>query len=140
PIGVVLPRTVDAVVEAVRVCHEHGAPVLPLGADTSLAGQSTNLAVAIDFARHLHHVVDLDAGGRRATVQPGTIRDHLDSAAGQHGLTFGPDPSTHAYCTIGGMIGNNSCGVHSVTAGRTSDNVEELEILTHDGVRMRVGP
>ncbi|MBW8824978.1 MAG: FAD-binding oxidoreductase [Acidobacteria bacterium] len=140
PIGVVAPRTVDDVIEAVAVCREHDAPVLPLGADTSLAGQSTNAAVAIDFSRHLHHVVDIDAGGGQARVQPGVIRDHLDAAAAAHQLTFGPDPSTHAYCTLGGMIGNNSCGVHSVMAGKTVDNVEELDVLTYDGLRLRVGP
>jgi FAD/FMN-containing dehydrogenase/Fe-S oxidoreductase len=140
PIGVVAPRSIEAVEAAVGVCREHDVPILPLGADTSLAGQSTNAAVAIDFARHLHHIVDLDVEGRRARVQPGLIRDHLDDAAAAHQLTFGPDPSTHAYCTLGGMIGNNSCGVHSVMAGKTVDNVEALEVLTYDGLRLHVGP
>jgi FAD/FMN-containing dehydrogenase/Fe-S oxidoreductase len=136
---VVVPEDVDAVVEAVAVCHEHGAPVLPLGADTSLAGQSTNAAVVIDFTRHLHRIVELDSEARRARVQPGVVLDRLREAAGRHHLTFGPDPATHAWCSLGGMIGNNACGVHSVMAGKTDDNVEALEVLTYDGVRLRVG-
>ena len=73
-------------------------------------------------------------------MQPGVVLDDLRDAAEEHGLTFGPDPATHSHCTLGGMIGNNSCGVHSVMAGRTADNVEELEVLTYDGLRLRVGP
>lgn len=113
--------------------------MLPRGAGTSLAGQSCNVAVILDFSKYMHHLVDLDPDRRVARVQPGLILDHLRSAAEQHYLTFGPDPATHNRCTLGGMIGNNSCGVHSVMAGRTADNVEELDILTYDGVRMRVG-
>ncbi|HMC52930.1 MAG TPA: FAD-binding and (Fe-S)-binding domain-containing protein [Acidimicrobiales bacterium] len=139
PVGVVIPEDPDAVVEAVGVCRDHDVPVLPLGADTSLAGQSTNVAVVIDFTPRLNRVVELDPDAHRARVQPGVVLDHLRAAAEQHGLTFGPDPSTHAWCTLGGMIGNNACGVHSVTTGKTDDNVEELEILTYDGLRMRVG-
>src|SRR5690606_6856537 len=82
----------------------------------------------------------LDTQARVAVVQPGVVLDHLRAAAQARGLTFGPDPSTHAYCTLGGMIGNDSCGVHSVLAGRTSYNIESLEILTYDGLRLRVGP
>ncbi|MBV8692268.1 MAG: FAD-binding oxidoreductase [Actinobacteria bacterium] len=139
PIGVVFPRDADDVMAAVGVCHDYGVPVLPIGADTSLAGQSTNVAVILDFPRHMHRLLELDVEGRRARVQPGLILDHLRDAAEHHHLTFGPDPSTHAYCTLGGMIGNNSCGVHSVMAGTTSNNVETLDILTYDGLRMTVG-
>src|SRR5207248_2581950 len=84
--------------------------------------------------------LDVDPTARRARVQPGAILDHLRAAAASHGLTFGPDPATHACCTLGGMIGNNSCGTHSVMAGKTVDNVETLEVLTYDGVRLTVGP
>ena len=139
PIGVVVPVDADDVAETVAVCREHDTPVLPIGADTSLAGQSTNAAVVIDCSKRMNRLVDLDVDGRRARVEPGLILDDLRSAAERHHLTFGPDPSTHAYCTLGGMIGNNSCGVHSVTAGRTADNVEELDVLTYDGLRLRVG-
>jgi FAD/FMN-containing dehydrogenase len=84
-------------------------------------------------------ILGLDPEGRTARVLPGTVLDDLRAAAAPHGLIFGPDPATHAWCTLGGMIGNNACGVHSVTAGRTSDNVETLEVLTYDGLRLWVG-
>lgn len=145
PIGVVLPRTVEDVVRTVEIAREHGAPVLARGGGTSLAGQCCNTAVVIDFSKYLHRVVAVDADGARARVEPGLILDDLRDATAEHGLTFGPDPSTHAWCTIGGMVGNNACGVRSVLAEfegpgpRMSDNVEELEILTYDGLRIRVG-
>jgi FAD/FMN-containing dehydrogenase/Fe-S oxidoreductase len=146
PIGVVIPRTVDDVVEAVRVCREHGAPVLPRGGGTSLAGQIANVAVVLDFSKHLNRILDIDPHAKLGRVQPGLILDHLrDPAERQYGLTFGPDPSTHDHCTFGGMVGNNSCGVRSVMAqfngpgARMSDNVHELEVLLYDGRRLRVG-
>ena len=140
PIGVVVPRTIDDVVETIAVCRRHGAPVLARGGGTSLAGQCCNVAVVLDFSKYLNGIVELDPGERRARVQPGLVLDDLRDAAEEHGLTFGPDPATHNHCTLGGMIGNNSCGVHSVMAGKTDDNVEELEVLTYDGLRLRVGP
>ncbi len=139
PIGVVIPRDIDDVVATVAVCHEHGAPVLPRGAGTSLAGQCCNTAVVIDFTTHINRILDIDVATRTATVEPGCVLDELRDAANALGLTFGPDPATHRHNTLGGMIGNNSCGVHSVMAGRTADNVEALEILTYDGQRMWVG-
>ena len=139
PIGVVTPRHVDDVEVTVAACREAGVPILGRGAGTSLAGQSCNVGVVIDFSRHMNRVLDIDVHRRLARVQPGVVLDHLRMAAKAHGLTFGPDPSTHTHCTLGGMIGNNSCGVHSVMAGRTADNVESLEILTYDGQRMWVG-
>jgi FAD/FMN-containing dehydrogenase/Fe-S oxidoreductase len=146
PIGVVIPRTVEDVERTLAICRGFGVPILARGGGTSLAGQSCNVAVVMDFSKYLHEVLEIDRENRRARVQPGTILDHLNDLAQRHGLTFGPDPATHEYCTIGGMIGNNSCGVHSVLSefygpgARMEDNVEELEILTYDGVRMRVGP
>ncbi len=140
PIGVVAPSSVDDVVAAVAVCAAHGAPVLPRGAGTAMAGQSTNAAVVIDWSRHLHRVLSVDSEHAQASVQPGCVLDTLRHRAACHGLTFGPDPATHDHCTLGGMIGNNSCGTHSLMAGRTSDNIERLEILTYDGQRMWVGP
>lgn len=139
PIGVVIPRDADDVMATVEVCKRYGAPILGRGGGTSLAGQCCNTAVILDFSKYMNRVVEIDPEGRRATVQPGTILDDLRRPAEKHQLTYGPDPATHNHCTLGGMIGNNSCGVHSVMAGRTSDNVEELEILTYDGLRMRVG-
>jgi FAD/FMN-containing dehydrogenase/Fe-S oxidoreductase len=140
PIGVVLPRDVDDVVAVTETCRAHGAPILPRGAGTSLAGQCCNVAVVVDFSKHLNAVLGVDSERRLARVQPGVVCDQLGTAAAAHGLTFGPDPATHGWCTVGGMIGNNACGVHSVMAGKTAENVQELEVLTSDGVRMRVGP
>ncbi|HTV08028.1 MAG TPA: FAD-linked oxidase C-terminal domain-containing protein [Candidatus Aquilonibacter sp.] len=139
PIGAVIPRSIDDVVETVAVCREYGVPIFGRGAGTSLAGQTCNVAVVIDFSKYLNRLIELNAKQRYAWVEPGLINDQLRSAAEKHGLTFAPDPATHAYCTIGGMIGNNSCGAHSVLGGKTSENIEELEILTYDGLRLSVG-
>jgi len=139
PIGVVVPRTIADVVETIAVCRRFGAPVLARGGGTSLAGQCCNVAVVLDFSKHLNRILDLDPEARRARIEPGVVLDELRDAAEAHHLTFGPDPATHTHCTLGGMIGNNSCGVHSVMAGKTDDNVEELEVLTYDGLRLRVG-
>jgi FAD/FMN-containing dehydrogenase/Fe-S oxidoreductase len=145
PIGVVIPRSVDDVVETVRLCREYSAPVLSRGGGTSLAGQCCNVAVMIDFSKYLNRVLEIDPERRLARVEPGTILDHLRGQAEQeHQLTYGPDPSTHTHCTLGGMIGNNSCGVRSVMTQfsgpgpRTSDNVAELDVLLYDGRRLRV--
>ncbi|HZQ35872.1 MAG TPA: FAD-binding and (Fe-S)-binding domain-containing protein, partial [Dehalococcoidia bacterium] len=140
PIGVVVPRTVNDVLATVDLCRRFGAPLLPRGGGTSLAGQCCNVAVVLDCSKYLRRVLQIDAQHKRARVQPGTVLDDLRDAAERHRLTFGPDPATHDHCTLGGMIGNNSCGVHSIQAGMTSDNVEELEILTYDGLRLRAGP
>ena len=139
PIGVVVPRDEDDVVATVAACARHGAPVLSRGGGTSLSGQCCNEAVVIDFSKHVRGLLELDPTRRRARVQPGIVLDDLRSAAEQHGLTFAPDPATHQWCTLGGMIGNNSCGVHSIISGRTSDNVERLDVLTYDGLRLQVG-
>ena len=131
PIGVVVPRTIDDVVATIAVCREHRVPFLSRGGGTSLCGQCCNAAVVVDFSKHLDDVLEIDFGRRRARVEPGCVLDILRQAAEAHHLTFGPDPSTHDHNTLGGMIGNNSCGVHSVMAGRTADNVESLDILTY---------
>src|SRR5215211_1350438 len=141
PIGVVVPADDDDdVVAVVAACRRHGAPVLGRGGGTSLAGQGCNVAVVLDFTKYMHRLLELDPDRRLARVEPGIYRDDLDRAAGRHGLTFGPDPSTHDHCAIGGMLGNNACGAHAQMAGRTAENIHELEILTYDGLRMRVGP
>jgi FAD/FMN-containing dehydrogenase/Fe-S oxidoreductase len=145
PIGVVLPKSVDDVLATISACREQGAPLLPRGGGTSLAGQSANVAVVIDFSKYLTRILELDPERRLARVEPGLILDHLRGRAAEHGLTFGPDPSTHESCTLGGMIGNNACGVHSVMSQfygpgpLTADNVHELEIVTYRGDRFRVG-
>ena len=139
PYGVVLPKTPEDVVAAVRLCNAHDVPITPRGGGTSLAGQTCNTSIIIDFSKYMHRILSVDAERRLAVVEPGCILDHLRSEANRHGLTFGPDPATHDHNTLGGMIGNNSCGVHSVMAGRTADNVQSLDILTYDGLRMTVG-
>lgn len=139
PIGVVLPKDKDDVIAAVSLCREHGAPLLCRGAGTSLAGQCCNVAVVLDFSKYMTKILELDPERRVARVQPGVILDHLRGAAEKHNLTFAPDPASHSRCTIGGMVGNNSCGVHSVMAGKTDQNIDELDVITYDGVRMRVG-
>ncbi len=139
PIGVVLPRDAGDVVETVAICQRYGAPILARGGGTSLAGQCCNVAVVIDMSKYMNNILELNADERWARIQPGIILDHLRNAAEQYHLTFGPDPATHNHCTLGGMIGNNSCGVHALMAGKTADNIEEMEILTYDGLRMRVG-
>src|SRR5579872_565999 len=139
PIGVVIPKTREDVTATVAACRRHGAPLLSRGGGTSLAGQCCNVAVVMDFSKYLHGVVSLDPEARRARVQPGLVLDDLRGAANRFDLTFAPDPSTHTHCTLGGMIGNNSCGVHSVMGGKTDANVIELDVLLYDGARMRLG-
>jgi FAD/FMN-containing dehydrogenase/Fe-S oxidoreductase len=139
PIGVVLPREVEDVVAVVTICRRFNAPLLCRGGGTSLAGQCCNIAVVVDFSKYMAEILEVDPVRRVARVQPGVILDRLRNAAEKHHLTFAPDPATHDHCTLGGMIGNNSCGVHSVMAGKTDDNIEALEILTYDGTRMKVG-
>ncbi len=146
PIGVVIPRDKEDVAETVRLCHAYGAPITSRGCGTSLAGQCCNIAVIIDNSKYYNQVLEIDAARRLARVQPGCILDTLRDTAKKQGLTFGPDPATHSHCTLGGMLGNDSCGTHSVmaveagTGALVADNTEELEILTYDGVRMKVGP
>lgn len=140
PIGVVIPRTDLDVIATVAACRRHGVPILGRGAATSLAGQTCNVAVVIDFSKYMNHVDWIDPERKLARVQPGVICDHLRKSARAHGLTFGPDPGTHKYCTLGGMIGNNSCGAHTQMAGKTVDNVATLDILTYDGERFETGP
>ncbi|MEN3303880.1 MAG: hypothetical protein V7603_82 [Micromonosporaceae bacterium] len=140
PIAVVVPRDVEDVVAAVAVCRRYGAPVLSRGGGTSLAGQCCNEAVMLDFARYVNQVESVDERTRTAVVQPGTVLDELNAAAARHGgLVFGPKPATHNHCTVGGMIGNDSCGSTAQWGGTTAANVRRLEILTYDGTRMWVG-
>lgn len=146
PIGVVIPKHARDVEATMAACHRFDAPVLCRGAGTSLAGQCCNVAVVLDFTKYMNRVIEIDATRRLARVEPGCVLDDLRNQAAPHGLTFGPDPSTHSHCALGGMLGNNSCGIHSLLSRnhglglRTSDNTHELEILTYHGERMRVGP
>ncbi|MEV0932091.1 FAD-binding and (Fe-S)-binding domain-containing protein [Streptomyces phaeochromogenes] len=133
PLGVVAPRDADDVAAALSVCSRLRVPVVARGGGTSIAGQATGTGVVLDFTRHMNRVVSLDAQARTAVVQPGVVLDRLQETAAPHGLRFGPDPSTHSRCTLGGMIGNNSCGSHSVAWGTTADSVRELSVVTARG-------
>src|SRR5947209_7191795 len=136
PIGVVIPRSAADVVLAVEICRRFGVPIGARGCGTGLAGQTVNEVVLFDFSKYMHEIVEFDPERRFARVQPGLVLDRLRDVAEEHGLTFGPDPATHSRCTLGGMIGNNSCGTHSIMAGVTADNIESLDVLLYDGTRM----
>ncbi|HEX6630231.1 MAG TPA: FAD-binding and (Fe-S)-binding domain-containing protein [Gemmatimonadaceae bacterium] len=146
PVGVVVPRDVDDIVATLGVARAHGVPVLTRGGGTGLAGQTCNAALLLDASKYVNRVLEVDAANRRARVEPGLVLDELRGATAPHGLTFGPDPATHSRCTLGGMIGNNSCGVHSVMAefygpgAHTMHQVQTLDVLTYDGTRLTVGP
>src|SRR3954447_14333041 len=140
PIGVVLPVDADDVLQTVAVCREHRAPIVARGGGTGIPGQTVNVAVLLDFSKYMNRLVEMNPDRRYARVQPGIVLDPLRKAAGRYGLTFGPDPATHSRNTLGGMIGNNSCGIHSMMAGETVDNIEALDIVLYDGTRMTVGP
>ncbi len=139
PLGVIMPMDEDDVLCAIEICRRHGAPILGRGAGTSLAGQACNVAVVFDMSRHMNRILEIDPVRRIARVQPGVVLDDLNAAARLLDLTFGPDPATHAWCTVGGMVGNNSCGTHALYAGKTVDNVEELNVVTYAGTQMRLG-
>jgi FAD/FMN-containing dehydrogenase/Fe-S oxidoreductase len=139
PVGVILPRDAADVEAALAACHATGAAVLPRGAGTSLAGQCVNVAVVFDFSRWMNKLSSIDPVAQLARVEPGIVLDRLREAAEAHHLTYGPDPATHSRCTLGGMIGNNSCGVHGLMAGKVVDNVESLDLILYDGTRMTVG-
>jgi FAD/FMN-containing dehydrogenase/Fe-S oxidoreductase len=145
PIGVVFPKTEEDIINTVALCKQYDAPVLSRGGGTSLAGQCCNVAVVMDFSRYHNRLISVDKDQKIAKAETGAILDHIKAETVKSGLIFAPDPATHSHCTIGGMIGNNSCGVHSVISmlkgegPRVSDNLRELTILTYDGVKMKVG-
>lgn len=145
PIGVVIPKNDEDVIQTITAAHRFGAPLFSRGGGTSLAGQCCNVGVVMDFSKYMRGIVNIDADKKLGTVQPGCVLDDLRHAAEKHGLTFGPDPATHNHCTLGGMLGNDSCGAHSLLSAkygrglRTADNTQELEIVTYDGLRLRVG-
>ncbi|AWG97315.1 FAD-binding and (Fe-S)-binding domain-containing protein [Rhodococcus ruber] len=133
PQAVVRPREIDEVGTVLEVCRRHGVPLTSRGGGTSVAGNAVGPGVVLDFARHLGRVLRIDPEACTATVQPGVVQSELKRAAAPYGLRFGPDPSTHNRCTVGGMIGNNACGARTLGYGRTSDNVLGLEVLTGAG-------
>ena len=142
PIGVVVPRSKEDVVQAVAACRKFGAPLLSRGGGTSLAGQCCNVAIVIDWSKYMHGVLEMNLDERWARVLPGTVCDELRDAAMKQSnrmLIWGPDPATHNHCCFGGMIGNNSCGAHAQMSGKTDTNIDEMEVLLYDGTRMNVG-
>ncbi|MGH7581920.1 MAG: FAD-binding and (Fe-S)-binding domain-containing protein [Gemmatimonadales bacterium] len=145
PLGVVYPRTAADVIGAIEVCRRHRVPITSRGGGTGLAGQTCNDGIIIDHSRYYNRILAIDPDRRIARIEPGCVLDRLRDAAKPHGLTFGPDPATHAYNTLGGMIGNNSCGVHSVLAQfygpgpLTRHNVVDLDVVTYHGERFTVG-
>ena len=140
PICVVLPKDAHDAQAAMNVCHRHGVPATPRGGGTSLTGASCNVAVIFDYSKYMNHVIAIDFDRKTARVEPGVVLDDLRHAVEKRGLTFGPAPSTHNRCNIGGMFGNNSCGMPAQFAGRMEENLYEAEVLLHDGTRLRVGP
>ena len=140
PTVVVFPQHVDEIALALSVCRDRGVPLTSRGAGTSVAGNAVGTGVIVDFSRYLNRVISFDRDSRTAVVQPGTVHATLQRAALAEGLRFGPDPSTHTRCTIGGMIGNNACGSRTLAYGRTADNVTHLDVLTGTGERLLLGP
>src|ERR1700723_1268376 len=140
PIAVVIPRDEDDVIATVTICRSLNAPILSRGAGTSLAGQGCNAAVILDFSKYMNKMGEIDVAERTVRVEPGIVLDRVRDAAEKFNLTFAPDPATHSRCTIGGMIGNNSCGVHALMGGKTVDNILSLDLLLYDGTRLTVGP
>ncbi len=139
PIGLVFPRDEADVIATVDICRRFNAPILTRGAGTSLAGQGCAAAVILDFSKHMNGMGAIDPEAKTVQVQPGIVLDRVREAAEKFELTFAPDPATHSRCTIGGMIGNNSCGVHALMGGKTVDNIESLDLLLYDGTRLTVG-
>src|SRR5204863_5645236 len=139
------PQNKSDIIKTVAICRKFGAPITGRGGGTSLAGQCCNVSVIIDFTKYYNRILEIDSGRKLVRVEPGIVLDEMNQAVQKHGLIFGPDPATHSHCAIGGMLGNNSCGVHSVMAefygggARSSDNVHELEVLLYDGTILRVG-
>ena len=139
PLGVAIPRSVDAVQRIVRLAWERGVPILPRGAGTSLAGQTVGRALVLDLSKHLDRILEVNAAGRWVRVEPGVVQDDLNRALAPHGLLFGPDTATSAQATIGGMVGNNSSGARSILYGLTVHHVLELDAVLADGTRTTLG-
>ncbi|MGE5724002.1 MAG: FAD-binding and (Fe-S)-binding domain-containing protein [Acidobacteriota bacterium] len=139
PMGAVIPRSVEDVVQAMAACRKFRAPVFSRGGGTSLAGQCCNVGIVIDFSKYLNRILELNPAGEYARVEPGTICDDLVNAAWPHKLTYGPQPATHSRCVFGGMLGNNSCGARAQMNGPAVNNTEELDVLLYDGTRLKAG-
>ncbi len=135
-----MPRHAEDVIATINLAREENVPILARGGGTALGGQATSAALVLDFSKYMNRVLGIDPDTKTATVEPGVIQSALNSELAPHGLFFAPDPSTKDRCTIGGMIGNNSCGAHSAAYGKTVDNLDAMDVQLYDGTRMRVGP
>ncbi len=133
PDGVVLPRSPDDVSAVVSTARTYGVPVLPRGGGTSLAGQAVNHAIVLDFSKYMHKVLEVNPEGKWVHTEPGVTIDALNRQLSTYGLLFAPDPSTSSRANIGGAIGNNSCGAHSIIYGKTVDHVSALDVILSDG-------
>ena len=140
PIGVVIPRTTDDVQAVVEFAAGEGIPVLPRAGGTSLAGQTVNHAIVLDFSKYLNNVLEVNAEEGWARVQPGIILEQLTKQVANHGLQYAPDPTTANRACVGGGIGNNTCGAHSVIYGKTLDHIKELDVVLSDGSRAHFAP
>ena len=147
PLGVVLPKSEEDIIHTVSICRKYKAPLLSRGGGTSLTGACCNVAVVMDMTKYYNKILHIDKEKKTVLVQPGIVLDEMRGTTSKEAqLTFGPDPATHSHCAIGGMLGNNSCGVHSIMSqfygygARMSDNTESLTVLTYDGLKMKVGP
>lgn len=140
PTGVILPRSTEDVVHTIRVAGEYGVSVLPRGGATSLAGQTVGQSLQVDFSRHMNRILEIDEAKRWARVEPGVVLDEFNAALQPKGLMFGPDVSTSSHANLGGMIGNNSCGAHSIVHGKTIDHVLDLTVVLADGTVTTLGP
>ena len=140
PVGVVCPRHEQDVIRTLALARENEVPIVPRGGGTSLSGNSCNTALVLDFSRYMSEIKSIDPERRTALVQPGVVQSTLNAEAGKFGLFFPPDPATKDRCTLGGMIGNNSCGAHSAAYGKTSDNLASLDVVLYDGTRLTLGP
>jgi len=140
PLGVVAPRSVKEVEYALALAREEGVSVLARGAGTSQAGQAVNSSLVIDCSKYLDHLIELDVGGRRCVVEPGIVLDELNRRLRPHGLWFPVDISTSSRATIGGMVGNNSCGARSLRYGNTRENVLSIDAVLADGSAAHFGP
>ena len=140
PLGIVTPGSPEEAAAVVAVCVSHGAPILPRGGGTSLAGQTTGAAVVVDLSKRMHRVLEVDRDGRTARVEPGVVLDRLNKVVAGHGLMFGPDVATSSRACLGGMIGNNSCGARSIVYGKTVDHVVSVDLVLSDGAKITLGP
>ncbi|TDJ57019.1 MAG: FAD-binding oxidoreductase [Planctomycetota bacterium] len=136
PLGVVIPPTIDAAEQVIRYCLANNLPILPRGGGTSLAGQAVNRAIILDFSAHCGRVISIDSERMQAVVEPGVVLDELNRVAAADGLMFGPDVATSTHATLGGMIGNNSAGAHSILYGRTVEHLAGVDCLLADGTRV----